>query len=256
MPRTRATVCKCRASMATRTIPRLSAPVISVLVPTYNEAESLPPLVERLGAAMSGHTWELVVVDDGSPDGTAEVANRLSARHPVWVVRRGGKAGLASAVIAGFKESRGDILVVMDADLSHPPETVPALVKAIDEGADLAVGSRYVSGGAVKDWPLRRRMVSRVACLMGNVLVPVRDATSGFFAVRRTALDGVHLNAIGFKIGLEVIARAKAKKIIEVPYTFRDRELGASKFGRREVREYLKQLAIVARDKVLGRLRK
>ena len=230
--------------------------MISVIVPTYNEAASLPVLIERMGAAMSGHTWELVVVDDGSPDGTAEVANRLSAQLPVWVVRRPGKAGLASAVIAGFKESRGDVLVVMDADLSHPPEAVPALVKAIDEGADLAVGSRYVSGGAVKDWPLQRRMVSRVACLMGNVLVPVRDATSGFFAVRRTAIDGVHLNAIGFKIGFEVIARAKAKKIVEVPYTFRDRELGASKFGRREVGQYLQQLGMVTRDKLLGRLRK
>lgn len=230
--------------------------MISVIVPTYNEAGSLPPLVERLGTAMSGHTWELVVVDDGSPDGTADVANRLSAQHPVWVVRRAGKAGLASAVIAGFKESRGDILVVMDADLSHPPEAVPALVSAIEAGADLAVGSRYVSGGAVKDWPLRRRMVSRIACLMGNVLVPVRDATSGFFAVRRTAIDGVHLNAIGFKIGFEVIARAKTKKIVEVPYTFRDRELGASKFGRREVVQYLEQLGIVGRDKALGRLRK
>jgi len=242
--------------MATRTVPRLSAPVISVIVPTYNEADSLPVLVERMGAAMSGHTWEMVVVDDGSPDGTAEVANRLSARHPVWVVRRPGKAGLASAVIAGFKEARGDILVVIDADLSHPPEIVPALVKAIDDGADLAVGSRYIAGGGVKDWPLRRQMVSRVACLMGNVLVPVRDATSGFFAVRRAAIDGVHLNAIGFKIGFEVIARAKTKKIVEVPYTFRDRELGASKFGRREVVQYLQQLGIVARDKVLGRLRK
>src|SRR6184192_3123109 len=236
MPRTRATVCKWRASMATRTVPRLSAVVISVIVPTYNEAGSLPPLVERLASAMAGHTWELVVVDDGSPDGTADVAARLSATHPVWVVRRAGKAGLASAVIAGFNESRGDILVVMDADLSHPPETVPALVKAIDDGADLAVGSRYVKGGATMDWPLRRRVVSRVACLIGNVLVPVRDATSGFFAVRRTAIDGVRLNAIGFKIGFEVIARARTKTVVEVPYTFRDRELGASKFGRRRVR--------------------
>jgi dolichol-phosphate mannosyltransferase len=89
---------------------------------------------------------------------------------------------------------------------------------------------------------------------MGNVLVPVRDATSGFFAVRRAAIDGVRLNAIGFKIGFEVIARARSKKIVEVPYTFRDRELGASKFGRREVLQYLKQLGIVARDKALGRL--
>ena len=228
--------------------------MISVIVPTYNEAGSLPPLVDRLTKAMAGHTWELVVVDDGSPDGTADVARRLSATQPVWVVSRAGKAGLASAVIAGFKESRGDILVVMDADLSHPPEIVPALVKAIDDGADLAVGSRYVKGGATMDWPLRRRVVSRVACLIGNVLVPVRDATSGFFAVRRSAIDGVHLNAIGFKIGFEVIARARAKTVVEVPYTFRDRELGASKFGRREVMQYLQQLGIVARDKVLGRL--
>ena len=241
--------------MATRTVPRLSAPVISVIVPTYNEADSLPLLVERLGTAMAGQTWELVVVDDGSPDGTAEVANRLSATQPVWVVRRAGKAGLASAVIAGFKESRGDVLVVMDADLSHPPEVVPTLVKAIDDGADLAVGSRYVRGGATMDWPLQRRFVSRVACLMGNALVPVRDATSGFFAVRRSAIDGVRLNTIGFKIGLEVIARARTKRIVEIPYTFRDRELGASKFGRREVLLYLQQLGMVARDKVLGRLR-
>src|SRR6266850_3307499 len=247
MPRTRATVCKCRASMATRTVPRLSAVVISVIVPTYNEADSLPPLVERLGAAMSGHTWELVVVDDGSPDGTAEVANRLSAQHPVWVVRRPGKAGLASAVIAGFKEARGDILVVMDADLSHPPEVVPALVKAIEDGADLAVGSRYIAGGATMDWPMRRRVVSRVACLMGNTLVPVRDATSGFFAMRRAVIDGVKLNPIGFKIGFEVMARGRYRSVVEVPYTFRDRELGASKFGQRQIGQYLVQLGQVAR---------
>src|SRR5438034_924106 len=183
-----------------------------------------------------------------------KLRSRSSVHSTSRGARRAGKAGLASAVIAGFKEARGDILVVMDADLSHPPEVVPALVKAIDDGADLAVGSRYIAGGGVKDWPLRRQMVSRVACLMGNVLVPVRDATSGFFAVRRAALDGVHLNAIGFKIGFEVIARAKTKTIVEVPYTFRDRELGASKFGRREVVQYLQQVGIVARDKILGRL--
>ena len=226
-----------------------------MIVPTYNEAASLPLLVERLAPAMRDREWELVVVDDGSPDGTADVAEKLGARHPVRVLRRAGKAGLASAVIAGMKEARGDVLVVMDADLSHPPEVVPGLVDAIDAGADLAVGSRYVKGGGTRDWPMRRRVVSRVACMMGSVLVPVRDATSGFFAIRRRAIDGVRLNAIGFKIGLEVIARANARRIVEVPYTFRDRELGASKFGRREIGQYLLQLGIVARDKALGRLR-
>jgi dolichol-phosphate mannosyltransferase len=168
-------------------------------------------------------------------------------------VRRPGKAGLASAVLAGFAQARGDVLVVMDADLSHPPEAVPRLASAIDDGADLAVGSRYVRGGGTEDWPLKRRIVSRAACLIGNVLVPIRDCTSGFFAIRKTALDGVKLNPIGFKIGFEVMARSRYKRAVEIPYVFRDRELGKSKFGRREVMQYLVQLGQVARDKVLRR---
>ena len=228
--------------------------MLSVVVPTYNEAGSIPKLAERLRVALDGREWELVVVDDGSPDGTADIAAALAPRIPVNVVRRAGKAGLASAVVAGFHAARGDILVVMDADLSHPPETVPALAAAIDAGADLAVGSRYVKGGGVMDWPWRRRVVSRVACLMGNALVPVRDATSGFFALRRSVVDGVKLNPIGFKIGFEVIARGRYAKVVEVPYTFRDRELGASKFGRREIIQYVVQLGQVARDKALRRI--
>lgn len=228
--------------------------MLSVVVPTYNEAGSVPTLAERLVAALAGREWELVIVDDGSPDGTAGIAEALAPRIPVRVVRRAGKAGLASAVVAGFAAARGDVLVVMDADLSHPPETVPALTDAIARGADLAVGSRYTKGGGVRDWPLQRRLVSRVACLMGNLLVPVRDATSGFFALRRSVVDGVKLNPIGFKIGFEVIARGRYKTVVEVPYTFRDRELGASKFGRREIMQYVVQLGQVARDKLLRRI--
>ena len=207
----------------------------------------------RLASALAIHTWELIIVDDGSPDGTADLAESYADVHPVRVVRRPGKAGLASAVLAGFAVARGDVLVVMDADLSHPPEAVPRLAAAIAEGADLAVGSRYVTGGGTEDWPLNRRVVSRAACLLGNVLVPIRDCTSGFFAIRRSALDGVKLNPIGFKIGFEVMARGRYKKALEIPYVFRDRELGKSKFGRREVMQYLVQLGQVARDRVLGR---
>ncbi|TMB97841.1 MAG: polyprenol monophosphomannose synthase [Chloroflexi bacterium] len=204
------------------------------MVPTYNEAGSLP---------------------DGSPDGTAQVADRLGQTNSVRVVRRPGKAGLASAVVAGFGAARGDALLVMDADLSHPPEVVPDLMRTLEDGADLAVGSRYVAGGGIEDWPLKRRVVSRVACLMGNVLVPIRDSTSGFFAMRRSVVDGVKLNPIGFKIGFEVMARGRYKKAVEVPYTFRDRELGKSKFGQREIGQYLIQLGQVARDRVLGVIR-
>jgi len=203
---------------------------------------------------LAGREWELVVVDDGSPDGTADIADGLGRTQPVRVVRRAGKLGLASAVMAGFAAAKGDVLVVMDADLSHPPEVVPSMLDAIAGGADLAVGSRYVTGGGTKDWPLRRRIVSRVACLMGQVLVPVRDSTSGFFAVRRSVIDGVKLNPIGFKIGFEVMARGRYKKAVEVPYVFRDRELGKSKFGQREIVQYVVQLGQVARDKMLGRL--
>jgi dolichol-phosphate mannosyltransferase len=209
--------------------------------------------VPRLAAALAAHMWELIIVDDGSPDGTADLAESYADVHPVRVVRRPGKAGLASAVLAGFAQARGDVLVVMDADLSHPPEAVPRLVSAIDGGADLAVGSRYVKGGGTEDWPLKRRFVSRAACLIGNVLVPIRDCTSGFFAIRKSALDGVKLNPIGFKIGFEVMARAHYNKAVEIPYVFRDRELGKSKFGRREVMQYLVQLGQVARDKILRR---
>ena len=228
--------------------------MLSIVVPTYNEAGSIPLLADRLHAALGARPWELIIVDDGSPDGTADIAAGLAPRIPVRVVRRAGKAGLASAVVAGFAASLGEVLLVMDADLSHPPEVVPALADAIANGADLAVGSRYVSGGGVMDWPLKRRVVSRIACLMGNVLVPVRDATSGFFALRRPVIDGVRLNPIGFKIGFEVIARGHYKKVVEVPYTFRDRELGSSKFGRREIVQYVVQLGQVARDKLLRRI--
>ncbi len=229
--------------------------MLSVVVPTYNEAGSVTGLAERLHTALTGREWELVIVDDGSPDGTADIAAALAPRIPTNVVRRAGKAGLASAVVAGFAAARGDVLVVMDADLSHPPELVPALIDALAGGADLAVGSRYVAGGGVMDWPLKRRVVSRIACLMGNVLVPVRDATSGFFALKRSVIDGVALNPIGFKIGFEVIARGRYRRVVEVPYTFRDRELGASKFGRREIVQYIVQLGQVARDKLLRRIR-
>ena len=204
---------------------------------------------------MRGREWELVIVDDGSPDGTADLAEKIGATQPVRVLRRAGKLGLASAVVAGFGMARGDTLVVMDADLSHPPEVLPKLLDALASGADLAIGSRYIKGGGAMDWPMKRRVVSRVACLMGNVLVPVRDSTSGFLALRRSVVEGVKLNPIGFKIGFEIMARGRYKKVIEVPYVFRDRELGSSKFGRREIGQYLIQLGQVGRDKVLGRLR-
>jgi dolichol-phosphate mannosyltransferase len=223
---------------------------ISVIVPTYNEAESLPELARRLFVALqaAGLEGELVVVDDSSPDGTSDVAEGLAQQYLVQVLHRPPKSGLASAVWEGMAAARGDILVVMDADLSHPPELVPQLVRAVAGGdTDLAVASRYIRGGGVQNWPWQRRFASWVANLLARPLVPMRDATSGFFALRRGVIEGAALDPIGFKIGLEVMARGHYQHFVEVPYTFEDRRYGKSKFGVREVRHYLRQLGRLLR---------
>ncbi len=222
--------------------------MLSIIVPTYNEAEALPLLIRRLCAAMGRAQlpFEVIVVDDNSPDGTGQVAERLASESPVRVLHRPGKLGLASAVLDAIPLARGELIGVMDADLSHPPEAVPDMVRAMERtGAGLVVGSRYVHGGGMEDWPLQRQLVSMAANLMTRWLTPVKDATSGFFILRRESIEGIRLNPLGFKIGLEVFARAKVEGFVEVPYMFTDRKHGSSKFGSREVWYFLKQLALL-----------
>jgi dolichol-phosphate mannosyltransferase len=226
--------------------------MLSVIIPTYNERGAIPELLDRLTAAFDhgGLDAEVVIVDDASPDGTADLAEDLADRYPVRVLRRPGKLGLASAVLDGLKMARGDLIAVMDADLSHPPEALVPMVAAIErDGADLVVGSRYVPSGGMEDWPWSRQLVSKIANMLTCGLTAVHDATSGFFIVRRAALEGVPLNPIGFKIGLEVIARARYQRCVEVPYVFTDRKQGFSKFTSREVFSFLKQLAILYSEK-------
>ncbi len=214
-----------------------------MVVPTYNERDTLPELVRRLHGALGG-AYELVVVDDGSPDGTAELARDLSGQYPVRVLQRPGKLGLGSAVLEGARAASGRWVVVMDADLSHPPEVVPELVDALRSGAELAVGSRYVSGGGVRDWPWWRRLMSRVAVLLARWWLRERvlDPVSGFFAVRRELLLDPSLEGIGYKILLEVLVRNRGRSVVEVPYVFTDRRGGRSKLGAGEVWNYLRLL--------------
>jgi dolichol-phosphate mannosyltransferase len=229
--------------------------MLAVIIPTFNEAGCIALLLRRLCAALAtaGIPSEAVVVDDNSPDGTAAIVEELSGELPVRVLRRPGKLGLASAVLHGMAATSADLIGVMDADLSHPPEHMPALVQALEDGrAQLAIGSRYVAGGGIQDWPFKRRVVSSVANLLVRPITPVRDATSGFFVVRQSALDGAAINAIGFKIGLEVIARASYDACVEVPYVFTDRAHGSSKFGKAEVGAYLQQLAGLYRERLFG----
>ena len=220
------------------------AVLVSVVVPTYNERENLAPLARRVFGVLDPQQAELLIVDDDSPDGTAEAAAELGRVLPVRCIVRRGERGLATAVIAGLRAARGELVVVMDADLSHPPESIPALLAALDDpGVEMAIGSRFVPGGVVDlHWPLHRRLNSLVGRLLARPLTPVRDMMSGFFAVRRRDLRLEGLRPIGYKIALELIVRHGWKNIVEVPITFADRAAGQTKLNVAEQLRYLRHL--------------
>ena len=216
-----------------------------MVLPTYNERERIAELVAAVFAACdaNGVQLELVIVDDNSPDGTGAVADGLAREHRIRVIHRAGKLGLGTAVVAGFGAASAEIVGVMDADFSHPPSLVPAMLHTFKAtGADLVVASRYVPGGSTPDWPFKRRLLSRTACLLARPLSPIRDAASGFFLIRRDIARGTEIKAGGFKICLELIVRSGATNLVEVPYRFDDRELGESKMSLREAAGYLVQL--------------
>ncbi len=211
-------------------------------MPTYNEVDNLDELVRRIQQSCSpaGVEAEVVIVDDNSPDGTGARAEELSKTQDVKVVHRAGKLGLSSAVLEGFGVASNPILVVMDADLSHPPEKIPELVSKLESGeADVAVGSRYVKGGSVENWPFSRRIVSKGATLLARWLTKVKDPMSGFFALKRSVIEGVKLDPVGYKIMLEILVKGKVAKVAEVPIHFANRKAGKSKLGGGEYFRYI-----------------
>jgi dolichol-phosphate mannosyltransferase len=219
----------------------------TIVIPTYNEAGGIERLLRALDAAFKEHglDGEIIVVDDNSPDGTGAIVDRLSSELPVRALHRPGKLGLSSGVIDGWKAARKEsrALGAMDADFSHDIAALPKMVEALASGQyGLAVGSRYVPGGGIANWPKRRILTSRVACMLARPLTRVKDVTSGYILVKREAIEGVELDPIGFKIGLEVIAKGHYGKAIEVPYVFTDRVVGESKLNQKEIFNYLKQL--------------
>jgi len=220
-------------------------PVLSIVIPTYNERVRLGELVAEVFRVFAAHSidGELVIVDDNSPDGTGALADDLATRHRIRVLHRAGKLGLGTAVVDGFSVAEGGVLGVMDADLSHPPDALPRLLAALDRHrADLVIGSRYVPGGRTKNWPVSRRVMSRFACLLARPITAAKDATSGFFLIRREAVRDVQIAAGGFKICLELLVRGRVESIVEVPYEFVDRAAGESKMSWREATGYFRQL--------------
>lgn len=230
---------------ASRPRPLAARPAVSVIVPAFREAENLPHLIDRLAAMSdaSGLSLELLIMDDDSRDGSVEV---VGSRPEPWVelVVRTSDRGLSQAVLDGMRRARGDVLVCMDADLSHPASAIPELLKKLDEGADFVIGSRYVAGGTTSDdWGFLRWLNSRVATLMARPLTSVRDPMAGFFALRRSTFErGLDLNPVGYKIGLELLVKCGCERVVEVPIHFEDRRFGSSKLTLRQQLLYLQHL--------------
>lgn len=204
----------------------------SIILPTYNERENLGAVLDAL-RKLGLQDWEAIVVDDHSPDGTGDLAESLARQYPLRVVHRIRKEGLASAIVDGCQAAQGSQLVVMDADLSHDPRIIPELLARLQEGAMIAIGSRYVPGGGTVGWPFWRQGMSQLATLVARGLfrLSVRDPMSGFFALQRDFFQRVQstLRPRGYKILLELLVRGKPTAVREVGFLFRDRQYGKSK---------------------------
>jgi dolichol-phosphate mannosyltransferase len=229
-----------------------------LVIPTLNEAGNIPVLLDRIHAALEplqiGH--ELIIVDDDSSDGTAAVATEYAARdRRVKVLIRKGQKGLAGAVIHGWEHTQADLLGVIDADLQHPPEVLPALIEPILKGADVAIASRYVNGNGVGEWNKFRLFVSRCSTLATAPLqrnVKVKDPLSGFFVVRRQCIDGLKLQPEGFKILLEILVKGRINNAVEVPFRFGSRYSGESKATVRVALQYFSLLGKLSRYALFG----
>ena len=222
--------------------------VISIVLPTYNESGNLEQLFTKIAEVAGKRAIEVIVVDDDSPDRTWDLAEKLKKKFPfVRVLRRVGRRGLSSAVIEGFGMAKGDVLLVMDADLQHDPSLITQLADHIEQGADIAVASRYMKGGSVGDWVKSRRILSNAATVLARNLpkVEVSDPMSGFFALRRSSYERIadQLRPTGFKILLEVLSQLpRDAQKAEVPLHFRQRLSGESKLSMRVQLQFLIQL--------------
>jgi len=226
---------------------------LSLIIPTYNERDNLPILLERVHKALDGVDHEVIIVDDNSPDGTWMVAEQFSQKFGnIKVVRRFRKMGLATAFLEGLNNAGGAFIGLMDADLQHSPELLHKMLDTVRAGADLAVASRYVHGGKMEILPFHRRIISRGATALAHLLLPkikaVKDPMSGFFIAKREVVEGVKLSPRGFKMLLEILTKGNYNRVAEIPYTFTSRKHGRSKLGSKELWNYLKHLYSLMKD--------
>ena len=220
--------------------------MVTLVIPTSCECENIGRLLGRLAAVRSslGERLEVLVVDSGSEDGTVTRARDVLSREQLGrVIEQPSGCSLAQAVREGIRQAMGELIGVMDADLSHPPELLPALVGVVRSGHEVAIASRYVAGAVALNWPWRRRVLSRLGNLLARPLVPAADATSGYFVCQAQLVKSLALETQGFKILLEILVKGCVHHVQELPYTFTDRVRGSSKLTGRELWRYLSQLA-------------
>lgn len=218
---------------------------IDIVVPAFQERDNIKPLMERISAVRINNSYDIQVyiVDDNSKDGTDAEVEKLNLDWLHLIIRTV-ERGLSSAVLKGIDSGKGNFILVMDADLSHPPEAIPSMINELIEGADFVVGSRYIDGGSTDDnWGLHRWLNSRVATLLARPFVSIKDPMSGFFAMQRKQYNKAeHLNPIGYKIGLELVVKCHCKKAVEVPIHFTDRVRGESKLSFKEQLKYIQHI--------------
>lgn len=220
---------------------------ISIVVPTYNERENLPILIEKLQNILSNIDFEMIVIDDNSPDKTWKLAEEMAKEHSfLKVIRRLNEKDLSTAVLEGFKNANGDIILVMDADLQHPPEKIVNMLERMENGADIVIGSRYTKGGEIEEWNIVRKFYSKFATFLAHVFLPksraVMDPLSGFFMLKKEVIKNVKLNPVGYKILLEILAKGRYQNLEEEPIKFKKREKGKSSLDAKVQIKYMRHL--------------
>ena len=224
---------------------------VSVIIPTFNESQNICNVLKSIKEHLPKINLEAIVVDDNSPDGTGKIVEdyvksmKNIAGYSISVIHRKAKEGLSSAIIDGLKKSKGETVVVMDSDLSHPPQILPKMLDTLKQTqCDIVVASRYVKGGAIHGWPFKRKLMSKIATKIAKkgLGVTANDPMSGFFAFRRKVTEGLKFDAIGYKILLELLVKTKGAKVEEIPYTFTDRKFGSSKLDSSTIFDYCKSV--------------
>ena len=225
---------------------------ISIIIPTYNESQNILQILKSIKDNLpKNFVTQTIVVDDNSPDGTGKLVEdylkniKKMADYTIEIIHRKAKDGLSSAILKGIQHAKGDTIVVMDCDFSHPPHIIPKLIESIKKYQyDIVVASRYIKGGKIQGWSLKRKTMSKFATLIAKkgLGINTHDPMSGFFAFKRNIIKGLNIDAIGYKFLLEILVKTKNVNIKEIPYTFQNRELGSSKLSIRTIFDYYRSV--------------